>query len=125
MLWFQSEVGMLPNPLTQKPAEVRSCLGYSHTSWGSKTNGRMRRMRRIRRSKIIHSLLLPCQGKEKRGKTKESCKRLVILFSLLLGQNCCVLPLLPSSNPSVLAGPRIKSKPLATGASIGNRSSIC
>lgn len=108
------------NPLTQEPAEVRSSLDHSHIVWGSKRNGWMRR---LRRSKINH-FLLSFPGQEKRWK-KEICGRLVILFSLLLEQSCCVLPLLPSFNPSDLAGPRIRSKPLATRASIGNRSSIC
>lgn len=59
--------GNATNPLTQKPAEVRSCLGYSHISWGRETNGRMRR---VRRSKIIHSLLLPCKARRKKPKRK-------------------------------------------------------
>lgn len=63
--------GNATNPLIQEPAEARSSLGYSHMSWGSKTNGRMRR---ARRSKIIHSLLLPCQGKDKRGKKRKAVK---------------------------------------------------
>lgn len=63
--------GNATNPLTQKSAEVRSSLGHSYIGWGSKTNDRMRR---VRRSKIILSLLLPCQSKEKRGKKRKAVK---------------------------------------------------
>lgn len=63
--------GNATNPLTRKPAEVRSSLGHSYVSRGSKTNSTMRR---VRRSKIIYSLLIPCQGKEKRGKKRKLWK---------------------------------------------------
>lgn len=56
--------GNATNPPTQEPAEVRSSLGHSHIRWGSKKNGRMKRVI----SKIIHSFLLLCQGKEKNSK---------------------------------------------------------
>lgn len=109
--------GNATNPLTQKPAEVRSSLGHSHIVWGSKRNGWMRR---VRRSKIIHSLLsLPRQGeKVKKGKLWKIGDPLQSAPGTEL--LCAACP--PSSSPSVLAGPRIRSKPLATRASIGNRS---
>lgn len=94
--------GKTTNPLTLKPAEVRSSQGHPHIRWRDKTNSTMRK---VRRSKIIQSLFCSLSKARRKGQ-KGSCERVAILFSLLLGQSCCVLPLLPSSQPLAFDWPQ-------------------